>query len=74
MVVHCKALKNRESRVSPRRDAEKDRQLLLRVRLVESRGKTFVEVGFDALDGADDGDMRDMLKRQGVRNRWCRYP
>ena len=74
MVVYRKSLKDRDSRVIPRRDAEIDRQLLLRVRLVEGRGKTFVEVGLDALDGANDGDMWDMLQGQGVRNRWCRYP
>ena len=63
MIVRRKTLEDGESRVIPRRNAEIDRQLLLRVRLIKGRGKTFVEVGFDAFDGTDDGDMWDMLER-----------
>lgn len=62
MIVRRKTLEDGESRVIPRRDAEIDRQLLLRVRLVKCRGKTFVKVGLDALNRANDSDMWDMLE------------
>lgn len=30
--------------------------------MVEGRGEAFIEVGFDALDGANDGNMWDPLE------------
>lgn len=41
--------------------------------MVEGRGEAFIEVGFDALDGANDGNVWDPLEGQGVRDRWYRY-
>ena len=40
-------------------DAEVDGQLGCWVALFKGRSKALVEIGFQALDRADDGDMRD---------------
>ena len=68
-MIRYKTLKGGESRIIARRDTEIDRQALLRVCLVEGRGKAFVEVGFGTLDRADNCDMRNQLRRQSNRDR-----
>ena len=49
-------------------DAEVYSQFVPRIRLVEGRGETFVEVRLDTLDGTDDGNMWSPLKGQVLRN------
>lgn len=49
-----------------RGDAEVDRQSLLGIGLVEGRCKAFVEVGLNAFDGTNDGDMGYSTQRYSV--------
>lgn len=63
-VVGYQAFEYRVGRVEAGRNAEVDREFGRRVALMERRGQTFVETRLEALDGTNDGDMRNTLKRQ----------
>jgi hypothetical protein len=47
-----------DCRVGGRVNAKADRQAVARVVLLEGRGEALAQVVVEALDGADDGDMR----------------
>lgn len=49
-------------------DAQVDGEFIARVVLAEAGGYALVELGLEALDGADDGDVRDAVAGEGWRD------
>jgi len=59
-------LEKGEGGVGARGDAEMDCELLAGVGLFEGGGEAVVEMGLEAFDGAEDGDVRDSLEAEVV--------
>jgi len=55
--------------VGARGDAEVDGELLVGVGLLEGGGEAVVEMGLEAFDGAEDGDVGDSLEEEEVGDR-----
>lgn len=61
-VVVDEGLEDGEGGIGARRDAEVDGELFVRVGLLEGGGKAVVEVGLEAFDGTEDGDVGNPLE------------
>lgn len=57
-------LEDGEGGIGARGDAEVDGELLGGVGLLEGRGEAIVEIGFEAFDGTEDGDVGNSLDRK----------
>lgn len=54
-------------------DAEVDGEFGGRVVLAKGRSEAFVQLGLEALDGADDGDMGDLVEWESGRDGLARW-